>query len=146
MDFAILCAQPFLQEGVIRSKNVSKFSIDLLSGETRTLSNLIKDKPLLIDVGGTWCGGCITQEPTIKKIHKEQLANIIGVFAHDTEERVANYVKKHNIEWPVALMSKAFVEKFKTYSYPTYILISKEGNVEIIERSAEKLYVYLKNK
>ncbi|TJY38071.1 TlpA family protein disulfide reductase [Pontimicrobium aquaticum] len=50
-----------------KETDVSNFSIDLLSGETKAISNLIKDKPLLIDVGGTWCGGCITQEPTIKK-------------------------------------------------------------------------------
>jgi len=124
-------------------KDVSNFSIELLSGETKTLAKLIKDKTLLIDVGGTWCGGCITQEPTIKKMYNEKLVDVIGLFAHDTKTRVDNYVKKHNIEWPVALMSKEFLEKFKTYSYPTFIVISKDRKVEIIERNAEKLYNYL---
>jgi len=126
-------------------KNVSDFSVHLLSGKLKSLSNLIKDKPLLLYIGGTWCGGSKAQEPTIKKMYQEGLVDVVGLFAHDTKARILDYIDMHHIDWPMGLLDEKFKEKFRINSFPTYILVSKEGHILIIERNAKKLYQYLKN-
>lgn len=127
-----------------KDTDVSSFEIELLTGESIKIENLIKEKKyLLIDVGGTWCGGCITQEPTIKKLYKEGKVEVIGVFDHDTPESVANYVKKHKIEWPVALVNSTFKDMFRVSSYPTYILISPEGKIVLIDQNSEQIAKYI---
>ena len=123
-----------------KGTNVSSFSIKFLDGKSVSIKDYIEDNThLLIDVGGTWCGGCIAQEPLIKSIYKNNLAKVIGIFGYDTESSVTKYVNSHNIKWPVALMSSSFKELFRTNSYPTYILISPQGEILSMEMDAQKI-------
>ena len=123
--------------------NISSFKIDFLNKNTITIKELLSDHEyLIIDVGGTWCGGCISQEPTIKKIFANQNVQVIGVFGHDTEASVSKYVKQHEIQWPVALMSEEFKDKFRISSYPTYFLISAAGDIILITNDSESILDY----
>ena len=128
----------FFKEG----SNISSLKIELLNKKEVRIKDLIKkEKYLLIDVGGTWCGGCIAQEPTVKKLSKK--IEIIGVFGNDTEKSVIKYVKKRQIDWPVALMSKEFKDIFRISSFPTYILLSPKGKIVMINPNSEKIVEYL---
>ncbi len=129
-----------------KGTNVADFEIEQLNGKVTTIKDLIKNnKPLLIDVGGTWCGGCISQEPEIKQLYNTKLINVIGVFGHDTKTSVTNYVKQHKIKWPVALMNNRFKKLFRTSSYPTYILISPKGTILQVELLAKNISKHLQN-
>jgi len=125
-------------------QDISSFSIKLLDGSSTTVKDLIKEnKHLIIDVGGTWCGGCITQEPTIKKIYDSGKAKVIGLFDHDTPKSVGRYIKKHNLKWPVALVSPEFKKMFRVISYPTYIIVSPKGKIVLADRNSEKIKEFL---
>jgi len=127
-------------------EDISSFTFELLDGKSVRIKDLLKEKkPLLIDVGGTWCGGCIRQQSTIKKLYKDGKLEIIGVFDHDTPQSVTKYVKKHNINWPVALVDSAFKNMFRINSYPTYILISSEGKIIFMDRNSEQIVKYLQS-
>ena len=129
-----------------QDQDVSSFEIQLLSGHTQKIQDLINlGKHLLIDVGGTWCGGCISQEPTIKQLYNNGKIEVVGIFGHDTKESVVKYTAKHNISWPVALMSLSFKDMFRIDSYPTYILVSPEGKIVLIDRNSEQVVKYLNN-
>lgn len=120
--------------------NVSDLNIELLNGSTINLNDLVaNDNYLLLDFGGTWCGGCIMQEPTIKKVFQTKKVNIVGIFDYDTKTSVINYVKKHHIEWPVALMTPQLKEMFSVNAYPTYILIAPNKQIELIEFKSENI-------
>lgn len=128
-----------------KGENISDFEIELLGGAKIKIADLLDGKkPLLIDVGGTWCGGCIAQEPIIKSLVKNSSVKVIGIFGHDTKERVEKYVKSHQLEWPVALMSDSFKETFRINSYPTYILVSSDGKIQFMTMSAENIADALK--
>ncbi len=125
-------------------QDISSIKIQFLSGRKGEIQEFIKpNKHLLIDVGGTWCGGCITQESTIKQLYNNQEVEIIGVFGNDTMESVLKYVTKHNIKWPVALMSLSFADLFRIDSYPTFILVSPEGKIILMARDSEEIVKYL---
>ena len=63
-------------------------------------------------------------------------------FGHDTEASVSKYIKQHEIQWPVALMSEEFKDKFRTSSYPTYFLISATGDIILITNDSESILDY----
>lgn len=126
--------------------DISDFVINLLDGTTRTVKDFIKEKKhLLIDVGGTWCGGCIKQEPTIKKLYESGKVEVIGLFDFDTAQSVREYVKKHNLKWPVALVDSSFKDMFRVVSFPTYILVSPEGKIILTDSNSEQIVEYLRN-
>ena len=128
-------------------QDISSFTIKLLDGTSVMIKDLIKEKKyLIIDVGGTWCGGCIAQEPTIKKIYESGKAEVIGLFDHDTPKSVTKYVKKHDLKWPVALVDSTFKGMFRVISYPTYILVSPESKIVLADMNSEQIAKYLKNK
>jgi thiol-disulfide isomerase/thioredoxin len=123
---------------------ISTLKIDLLNGQILSIESLFKEeKYTLLEVGGTWCGGCIAQKPIIKEIYDSNIANVIGVFANDTEARVNIYIKKHSIKWQIGLMDEAFKKQFGINLFPTYILISPKGKIEMIEMEANKIKEYL---
>lgn len=125
-------------------QDISSLNIELLNGCYTTIKDLIKEnKYLLIDFGGTWCGGCISQEPTIKAIYESGKAEVIGFFVYDTPESVGKYIKEHNIKWPVALVNSDVKNMFNFNSYPTYILISSEGKIILGDINSEQIVKYL---
>lgn len=124
---------------------VSNVKIDLLDGRVVNLYDLLADnKFLLLDFGGTWCGGCVMQEPTIKKVFKTNKVNIVGVFNHDTKTSVTNYVKKHDIQWSVALMTPKLKTLFSVNAYPTYILIAPNKKIVLIDLKSENILSHVK--
>ena len=129
-----------------QDQDVSSFKIQFLSGHTKEVGDLIKpNKYLLIDVGGTWCGGCIAQESTIMQLYNSEKIEVVGIFGNDTKESVVKYTTDHDINWPVALMSLSFKDMFRIDSYPTYILVSPEGKIILIDRDSDQIAKYINN-
>jgi len=126
-------------------QDLSSLNIHLLNGTSIMVKDLLKSgKHLLIDVGGTWCGGCIRQEPVIKKIYQNGAVEVVGLFDYDTQESVHKYVEKHHIEWPVALVDSTFKESFRITSFPTYILVSPKGKIILADTNAEVIVNHFK--
>ncbi|WP_299272574.1 TlpA disulfide reductase family protein [uncultured Psychroserpens sp.] len=125
-------------------KDLTSLSITLLDGTLVSLKDLMKTKKyLLIDVGGTWCKGCISQEPIIKNIYNNSKVEVLGVFKHDTHKSVKNYLNNHKLKWPVALTNDNFDDIFRINTFPTYILISNDGKVILIDIDAKKIERYI---
>ncbi|WP_418510585.1 TlpA family protein disulfide reductase [Corallibacter sp.] len=126
---------------------VTNLDVELIDGSTVNLNDfLANNKFLLLDYGGSWCGGCIMQKPTIKEVFKTNKVNIVGVFDHDTKTSVANYVKKHNIKWPVALMTPKLKSMFSINAYPTYVLIAPNRKIVMIDLKSENILEYINKK
>lgn len=132
--------EPVFTEG----EDISNFSIQFLDGSKANLRSFLKDgKPLIIDVGGTWCGGCLKQEPEIKKIYASTKVEVIGVFEHDNHQSVEVYRKGHDLPWPLALADAEFRKRFNITFFPSYILVSPEGKIISIVNNARDIYSYL---
>lgn len=127
-----------------KGMDISSYNVKLLNKQSIEINKYLdQNKYLLIDVGGTWCGGCVAQEPIIKQLFDDDKINVIGIFALDTKERVQRYVSRHKLEWPIALMSEDFKSFFRISSYPTYILISPSGKIEFMDMTAENIQEFL---
>ncbi|QNR23087.1 TlpA family protein disulfide reductase [Croceimicrobium hydrocarbonivorans] len=125
----------------IEGEDISDFSIQLLDGSSANVGSFLKDgKPLIIDVGGTWCGGCLKQEPEIKKIYASTKVEVIGVFEHDNQQSVEVYRKSHDLPWTLALADAKFRKHFNITLFPSYILVSPEGKIISVVNNARDIY------
>ncbi|MEZ4797561.1 MAG: TlpA disulfide reductase family protein [Flavobacteriaceae bacterium] len=125
---------------------ISTLKIELINELALPIESLLNnEKYVLLEVGGTWCGGCITQKPIVKEIQNSKKAIVIGVFANDTKASVSKYIDKHDINWQVGLMNDEFKNLFGINSFPTYILISPQGKIEMIDINASKIKKIIEN-
>ena len=126
-------------------QDISSFTINLLDETSVVIKDIIKgEKHLLIDVGATWCGGCIRQEPIIKELYNNGLVEVVGLFDYDTPQSVNKYVERHSLKWPVALVDSTFKEMFRINSYPTYVLVSPEGKIVMADTNSEQIANFLR--
>jgi len=112
--------------------NVSDIEITNLNHERLTLSEVIsKDKNTLISVGGTWCKPCLLQKPFVASLEKQypQYLKVIFLFSRDTAEKVKSKFGETSFSTNYFLVDESEIFQLAVVSYPTHILVNKEGNI-----------------
>ena len=108
------------------------FSLTTKQGEFVTLEDL-KGKIVVLDFWGTWCKPCLEATPSLVRLNRkyvEQGVVFLGVAVNDQEENWAAYIDKNKMEWPQYLdKTRKMAVPFNVSSYPTYIVIDREGIV-----------------
>jgi len=103
----------------------------LKDGKTLSLSDL-KGKVVLIDFWEKNCGHCLASVPDLIKL-KEQLKperfELVGINVNDTKEKVAKYVSKRKINYPVLLNGQNVAQKYGVTGFPRFFVIDKVGKV-----------------
>lgn len=112
-------------------------------------------KLVLIDVFATWCAPCIKGIPDMNALqekYKDDLEIISILFEEDkTKEEMLEFVKKHNIIYPITIGAENFrfaKELGEINKVPEYYLYSKDGNYIkkfVGETSKEKFERYIDN-
>lgn len=104
-----------------------------LKGNDVSLTDF-KGKYIYIDVWASWCGPCIGEIPSLKKLeekHKDGDVVFVSLsLDQDTEAWKKMVAKKelHGNQFHYA-GNQGFVEKFNIASIPRFILLDKEGEV-----------------
>jgi thiol-disulfide isomerase/thioredoxin/outer membrane lipoprotein-sorting protein len=110
-----------------------------LDGHEVHLSDL-RGKVVLLDFWATWCGYCRQALPTIELLHRSLQAKGLMVFGVDDEapEIARGYLQKYGYTMPSLVDSaSAAARAFFVNSYPTTVLIDREGKVTFYESGAE---------
>ena len=116
------------------------FTVSLTDGTTATLSELLKEKELVVlNVFATWCGPCEREFPDMEKTYQAYSDRIeilsVSGDSDDTMEMVADYKAGHGLTFPMGLAGDA-LDSLNVSSYPTTIFITQDGKVSFVKVGA----------
>lgn len=122
------------EKNIVEGKFAPNFSLQSLQGEDFTLSS-IKDKYIVLDFWGSWCGWCIKGFPTMKRYYKKYKAKmeIVGIACNDTEEKWKNSVQKNELDWLNVINNKDIDKDvsvmYGIQAYPTKFILDKDRKI-----------------
>jgi thiol-disulfide isomerase/thioredoxin len=100
-----------------------------------TLSN----KVVLVDFWATWCPGCVTMAPEIKKLYDQFHAkgfDVVGINFDDDTNQARQFIRDHDLTWPQYFGGRGPGNKFgREYSIsalPAMWLVDRKGVVRDI--------------
>ena len=115
------------------------------NGKLIRLSDFRGKKYVLLDFWGSWCGACRASHPHLKDLYKEYKdkgLEIIGIAdennSRNGREKWLKAIEKDGIPWIQILNDEGIektdvVELYGVTSFPTKILIDKEGKIIVKE-------------
>lgn len=95
-----------------------------------------KGKIVLIDFWATWCGPCVGELPHVKAAYDKYHAQgfeIIGISLDKDADKLAAFVKEHQMGWPQYFDGQGWQNKLSTAngirSIPATFLLDRDGNI-----------------
>ncbi len=114
-------------------ESVPNFNAKTTKGEKFTKDSL-KGKVVLLQFWTTWCPYCKHDEAMVERLEKqfsEKGLVILAVNVNESKKTVANYLKEHPRTCRIVLTEDTnLAARFEAKSYPVYIVINKDGNLE----------------
>ena len=125
----------FFTEQVIGTWRMAPgFKVKNINGKEHSLADF-KDKWLVLDFWGTWCGPCKEELPDVNKFYAELSegkygnSNFLSIACYDTEEKVKTFISYNKYTIPVAMSDNKVESNYKIMGYPSKIIISPDGHM-----------------
>ena len=126
--------------GIIFGKNnqnvIPDLKLNMLDGEKKSIHELTKDGPLMIDFWATWCVPCKKIMKHLDQYHqdyKDQGFKVL-MINQDTPRsigKVKSYIRSQGYEFLVSLdPNKSTAKKLNGMVMPTLILVDKGGIIK----------------
>ncbi|MDE2749887.1 MAG: redoxin domain-containing protein [Chloroflexota bacterium] len=116
--------------GLTEGKRAPAFSVETLDDVTVKLSDL-RDRVVLLNFWGTWCGPCRREMPEFQKAYEEWHARgfeILAIAYNDTEAAMASFRDEFGLSFPLALDESGDVnEAYAIQTRPSSYLLGKDG-------------------
>lgn len=126
--------------GVDPGQKIPDFTVTTTDGETVTLSELLKDKDLVIlNIFASWCKPCEKEFPEMEKVYQanKDKMEIVSLSKEpdDTMEIIRDYKASHELSFPMGLVDDQF-NYLDVSSVPVSIFIDRNGNAGFIKVGA----------
>ncbi len=111
------------------------FTLSNLTGQDVTLSELLKDGPVIVDFWATWCKPCIKAFPDLQDVFDSYEGCGLRVLAISIDgprsgSRVASLIKSKGTTFEVLLdPSQQIAKKLHVTSVPRTLLIDTSGKI-----------------
>lgn len=116
------------------------FTVSLTEGATATLSELLKEKDLVVlNIFASWCGPCEVEFPEMEKSYQAHSDRMVILSLSgdpaDTMQIISDYKVSHKLSFPMGLAGNA-LDFLNISGFPTTIFITKDGTVGFIKVGA----------
>jgi peroxiredoxin len=110
------------------------FTLTDLSGGTVSLSQ-VRGKVVLLDFWAVECAGCKVEIPwyvAFDKTYRDKGLALIGIDMYgESPDMVKTFMKKANMNYPVAIGNDALGERFHVEEMPLTLLIDRSGRIAL---------------
>ena len=126
--------------GVEPGQTMPDFTVSLTDGTTATLSELLKEKDLVVlNIFASWCGPCEREFPEMEEVYTSNNDKMVILSVSgdpsDTMEIISAYKESHSLTFPMGLAGDAL--NFITVpGFPTTLFIDHNGKVGFIKVGA----------
>ena len=91
-----------------------------------------ENKIVVVNFWFVGCGPCEIEAPELNALYdkysnKDEI--VFVSFAKSKEKKVLKYLEENEFRYPVIIMSKEMVEKYRIYAYPTNYVVDKSGKI-----------------
>jgi thiol:disulfide interchange protein len=127
----------FLQKGQQAPKSKTQESAKAAFPQVNSLdgppldTSALNGKIVVMNFWATWCVPCIQEIPSFNRLHQEYGSKgvaVVGVSMDDEgAERVKPFLKKHPIDYTVALGSEAVTRQFGLDELPVTVIFDRSG-------------------
>jgi thiol-disulfide isomerase/thioredoxin len=126
--------------GVEPGQAMPDFTVSLTDGTTATLSELLKEKDLVVlNIFASWCGPCEREFPEMETVYQANSDRMVILSVSgdpgDTMEMISDYKVGHSLSFPMGLAGDA-LDFLTIPGFPTSIFIDRSGNVGFIKVGA----------
>ncbi|MFP4382699.1 MAG: TlpA family protein disulfide reductase [Spirochaetia bacterium] len=106
------------------------FTLETPGGDERTLESF-RGHVVLLNFWASWCGPCNVEKPSMVKLYKQLEADgltIVGVNVQENAATAKEFIKKHDIPYPVLLdRSGSVAGEYGVRGIPTTYIIDRSG-------------------
>ena len=117
-----------------------EFTAELSDGTSATLSELLKEKDLVVlNIFATWCGPCEMEFPEMEKTyqaHKDRMEILsLSGDPDDTMEMVADYKASHGLTFPMGRAGEV-MDHISIEGFPTTFFLTPDGKIVFLKVGA----------
>ena len=126
--------------GVEPGQPMPDFTVPLTDGTTSTLSELLKEKDLVVlNIFASWCKPCEREFPEMEEVYQanRDRMEIVSVSgdSNDTMEVISAYKESHALSFSMGLAGDG-LNFLTVHSFPTTIFIDRSGTAGLVKVGA----------
>jgi cytochrome c biogenesis protein CcmG, thiol:disulfide interchange protein DsbE len=97
---------------------------------------------LLINLWATWCVPCVTEMPSIQRLHeryRDRGFKVVGIAVDDPPfaDRVADFVQKHGLTFEIVHEGSGKVElDYRARGIPATYIIGRDGRIRVLRQGS----------
>jgi thiol-disulfide isomerase/thioredoxin len=107
------------------------FSTFDVNGNSRTLANYLKAKPILLEFMSPDCPHCVEMAPMLGRVHAvygDKVQFLTVAFDRDVK-RVQRFAQAEKHAWPYLMATQQISKAYKLDGVPTFCFIAPSGQV-----------------
>ena len=115
------------------------FSVTTADGKTLTLSELLKEKKMvLLNFWYVDCKFCVAEFPALSAAYAQykEKAEVIALDPFDSMADIKSFLTDNPLSFPAASCPDYIPDSFGIMAYPVSIVIDRYGVVRVIEKGA----------